>query len=85
MQHQKMSDNKPPVHAISLISNLLLAVGVVISAVVLVKAYVFTPDLPAGACPLTLNRPWLYLSIALLLLSHVLSFFEPGKRKDGIK
>lgn len=85
MLYLKPSKNKPPVHPVSLISNLLLAMGVLISAVVLVKAYIFTPDLPAGACPLTLNRPWLYGSIALLLISLVLSFFEPGKHKDGIK
>jgi len=85
MLHLKPDNNKPPVHPISLISNVLLAIGVVISVIVLVKAYVFTPDLPAGACPLTLSRPWLYLSIALLVASLVFSFFEPGKRKDGIK
>jgi len=85
MLYLKQSKSKPPVHPVSLISNLLLAIGMLISVVVLVKAYVFTSDLPAGTCPLTLSRPWLYGSIALLLVSLVLSFFEPGQHSKGIK
>jgi len=48
---------------------------------VLAKTYVFNGGVPAGACPLTLNRPWLYVAAGLLVLSLVLSFFEPRKQK----
>lgn len=66
---------------INLISNILMAAGAASGLFVLAKTYLFTGNLPAGACPVTLNRPWLYLSIGLLVLSLVLSFFEPKKQK----
>lgn len=78
----KRTNDNSPIEPISLISNVLLAIGVLISVFVLAKAYLFSGELPAGTCPLTLNRPWLYGAIALLLLSLILSFFEPKKQKD---
>lgn len=81
MINQIPSAGKPKIKAIPLISNILMAAGAASGLFVLAKTYLFTGNLPAGACPVTLNRPWLYLSIGLLVLSLVLSFFEPKKQK----
>lgn len=81
MPIQKPTTVKPALKIIPLISNILMAAGAASGLFVLAKTYLFTGNLPAGACPVTLNRPWLYLSIGLLVLSLVLSFFEPKKQK----
>lgn len=62
-----------------LISNLLMAAGVAVAIYVFAEAYLFTGNLAAGSCPLTTNRTWIYISIALLVLSVVFSFFEKRK------
>lgn len=82
MQEQEQKSIKSYKRYISIISNVLLAVGAGIGLFVLAKAYLFNGPLPAGSCPLTLNQSWLYFSMALLLLSFVLSFFEPKKQKN---
>lgn len=81
----KRKNEKSSIEPIPMVSNILLAIGVLICLFVLAKTYLFSGNLPAGTCPLTLNRPWLYLSITLLLLSLILSFFEPKKQKDLVK
>lgn len=85
MLEQKPGKGKTSPDLITLIGNILLTLGAAIGLFVLAKTYLFTGNLPTGACPLTLNRPWLYTSIALLLLSLVISFFEPRKPKDKVK
>ncbi len=81
MQENKRSDNKNKPAPITLASNLTLAAGAIMGLFTLAKAYLFT-EVPPGSCPLTLNRPWLYASLGLLVLSLILSFFEPGKKKQ---
>jgi hypothetical protein len=66
---------------IKLLSNALLLLGAAAGGLGLVRIGLASRDLPPGVCPITDNRPWLYLAIALLLASLVLSFFEKPRAK----
>ena len=80
-------ENKPTkskIHPISLAGNITLVAGAALGLFVMAKAYLFT-EVPAGTCPLTLNRPLLYTSLALLVVSLILSFLEPKKNKQAEK
>lgn len=69
----------------SLLSNISLAAGSVIAVYSLIKIYLSYQSLPAGICPLDMNRPWMYTAIVLLGMSFLLSFFEPHKQKEENK
>lgn len=81
MENHENKPAKPKTHPITLAGNVTLVAGAAIGLFVMAKAYLFT-EVPAGTCPLTLNRPWLYTSLALLGISLILSFLEPKKDKQ---
>jgi hypothetical protein len=64
------------------VSNGLLIAGGAIALYVLAKIYILDGNRQPGVCPLTTNRPWIYLAIALLVASFCLSLFEPKKREN---
>ena len=64
------------------LSNALLMLGAAAGVLGLVRTGLASRSLPPGVCPITDNRPWLYLAITLLLASLILSYFEkPGNRR----
>jgi len=65
---------------LSLISNISFIVGAAIGLYALVNTFLLYRNLPAGVCPIDMNRPWMYTSIGFLGLSLILSFFEPKKQ-----
>jgi hypothetical protein len=69
----------------SVISNVLFGAGAVIGLYVLVKTVMLYQSLPPGVCPIDANRTWMYISVALLILSILFSFFEPKKEKKKKK
>ena len=84
MGNHESKPTKPKIHPISLAGNITLVAGASLGLFVMAKAYLFT-EVPAGTCPLTLNRPWLYASLALLGISLILSFLEPKKDRQAEK
>jgi hypothetical protein len=60
----------------SYLSNGFLIIGTAIGIYVLADIFLLGRNLPAGACPITDNRPWLILAVIFLILSLALSFFE---------
>ena len=54
-----------------------LIIGAAIGAYTLADIYLLKSKLPSGICPVTSNRPLLYIAIALCGISFILSFFEP--------
>ena len=65
--------------ALAAASNVSLIAGAAIGIYAGVKTYLLYRSLPAGMCPIDPNRPWLYASAALCVLSFLLSFFETKK------
>lgn len=64
------------------LSNGMLVIALLIGATSLISAYRLSHTLPAGVCPYTSYRSWMYVAVALSLAALVLSFFEgPGKHK----
>jgi hypothetical protein len=66
------------------LSNSTLIIGAAIGIYALINIYLIKSKLPADVCPVVSNRPLLYTSIVLCLISFILSFFEP-KFKDRIE
>ncbi|MDW7655584.1 MAG: hypothetical protein SCM11_00265 [Bacillota bacterium] len=66
--------------ALKIIGNVLLGLSLAIVIYLLADMYIFNRA-PAGTCPLTSNRPWIYLAIGLCALSLILSFFERKEKK----
>ena len=64
---------------LSLLSNISLGTGAAIGIYALVRSYLLYRSLPAGVCPIDMNRPWMYTAIVLLAVSFILSWFEPKK------
>jgi len=65
---------------ISYLSYGSLIIGVLIGAYAFIDIYLIKSKLPSDVCPVTSNRPLLYIAIAFCCISFLLSFFEP---KDG--
>ncbi len=65
---------------LAVIGNVLLGLSLAIVIYLLADMYIFNRA-PAGACPLTSNRLWIYLAIGLCVLSLILSFFERKEKK----
>lgn len=59
-----------------------LIIGAAIGLYALVKIYLIRSKLPAGVCPVTSNRPRLYIAFALCCISFLLSFFEQKTGKE---
>jgi len=51
----------------------------------LAKIWIIRASLPAGICPVTTNRPLLYIGIALCLVSFVFSLFDKGGKAERQK
>ena len=62
-------------------SNGSLIIGAVIGIYALIDIYLIKSRVPSGTCPVTTNRPLLYISITLCCISFILSFFEPKVKK----
>lgn len=61
---------------LSYFSSGLLIIGASIGMYTLVKIYSIKSKLPSGVCPVTDNRPMMYVAITLCCISYILSFFE---------
>ncbi len=70
---------------LSYAGNTTLIIGVALGAYALVDIYLLQSKLPDGVCPVTSNRPILYIAIAFACLSFILSFFEPKALKNKDK
>ena len=66
--------------ALKIIGNVLLGLALAIVIYLLADLFIFNRA-PAGTCPLTSNRPWIYLATGLCALSLILSFFERKEKK----
>jgi hypothetical protein len=64
------------------LSNGSLIIGAAIGAYAFADIYFLKSKLPFGTCPVTSNRPLLYIAIALCCISFILSFFEPKAGKE---
>ena len=62
----------------ALAGNILLGIALAIAVYLIADTWLFNRA-PAGTCPLTANRPWIWLAVGLSVLSLILSFFEPKK------
>lgn len=58
------------------LGNISMIIGAAIGIYVLADVFLLSRNLPAGACPITNNRPWLILAIVFLVISIGLGFFE---------
>ena len=61
---------------LSYLSSGLLIIGASIGVYTLVKIHLISSKLPSGVCPVTNNRPMMYVAISLCCISYILSFFE---------
>lgn len=60
-----------------------LVIGAVLGGYALVKIWLLSASLPAGACPVITNKPILYAGIALCLVSFVFTLLEAHAKKAG--
>lgn len=67
---------------VSYFSNGLLIIGAAIGAYAFADIYLLKSKLPSGVCPVTSNRPLLYIALALCFFSFLLSFFETKAKKQ---
>lgn len=65
---------------LSYVSNAALIAGVAIGIYVFANIYFLKSSLPVGVCPITSNKPLMYIAIALCVISFILSFFEADKK-----
>lgn len=61
---------------VSYLSNGALIIGAMIGIYVFADVYILKSRLPSGVCPVTSNRPLMYIAIALFCIPFILSFFE---------
>ena len=66
---------------ISYLSYGTLTIGATMGIYVFADIYLIKSKLPSGVCPVTSNRPLLYIAIALCCISFILSFFEPKAKE----
>jgi hypothetical protein len=59
-----------------------LILGAATGGYALAKTWIIRASLPAGTCPITTNRPLLYIGIALCLVSFVFTLFDKGDKKS---
>lgn len=65
---------------LSYVGNGALLIGAAIGIYVLVDSYLVRRNLPAGTCPITDNKPWIYTAIIMCGISFILSFFDTHKK-----
>lgn len=71
---------------LSLISNILLGIGAIIGAVALYLSFSLRASLPPGVCPIDNNRPIIYIALAILVASFILSVIADRiKKRDHIE
>ena len=58
-----------------------LIIGAAIGIYALTDIYLIKRKLPSGICPVTSNKPLIYIAIALCCISFILSFFETKNKK----
>jgi hypothetical protein len=63
------------------ISNISLMGAAAVGSYALIGTYILKRSLPAGACPLASYDKWLYLAMALAIISVVTDGLE---RKSGV-
>jgi hypothetical protein len=68
---------------ISYISNGALIIGAIIGIYVFADVYILKSRLPSGVCPVTSNKPLMYIAITFLGISLILSFFGTKNKKKG--
>lgn len=68
-------------YILSYLSSGTLIIGAAIAIYALANIYLIESKLPLGVCPVTSNRPLLYISIALCSISFILSLFEKKSKK----
>jgi len=66
----------------SILSNIFLVAAVIIGGYALIDSYLIKRSLPSGVCPVTSNKPLIYIAVGLCIVSLILSFFD--KKKDRI-
>lgn len=62
-------------------SNYIFYLGFVVAVYGLYKSFISTRGLPPYVCPIEDNKPKLYLGIALLLLSYIMSCISDRQKK----
>lgn len=67
---------------LSYLSSGTIIIGAVIGIYALADIYLLKSKLPSGVCPVTSNRPLLYIAITLCCISLILSFFDPKQKKS---
>ena len=65
----------------SLISNIMLGIGAILGGLALYLSFSLRANLPPGVCPIDNNRPLIYIAIAVLLISFVLSLLAERMKK----
>lgn len=68
----------------SYLSNISLVLGLLIGGYSYLKIYLLKSNLPDGVCPINMYRPLIYIAIALLIISLILSYFN-SKKADFIR
>lgn len=66
------------------LSTITLIIGALIGGYALVSSFIFQSKYP-GTCPITDNRPIIYISIAFLVASFILTIFEQRRKKAAEK
>jgi uncharacterized membrane protein YtjA (UPF0391 family) len=62
------------------LSNILFYIALAVSAYTLISTYMVRRSLPEGVCPIDSRSELYYISIALLIISLILSFFDQKKK-----
>jgi hypothetical protein len=66
---------------LSYLSTGTFIIGTVIGIYALAGIYLLKSRVPPGVCPVTSNKPLLYISVIFCVVSFVLSLFEPKHKK----
>lgn len=67
------------------ISDAIFLFAIVMSLYTFIVIRMSTANLPPNVCPVDKHHTEIYISIVLLILSVVLSFFEPKEKNHGEK
>ena len=67
---------------LKILSNILFALGAAMAALALYLIISTRLSLPPGACPIDNNRPLIFASIGVLLISLVFSFAADRHKKN---
>lgn len=70
--------------AIKKISDGLFLLAILSAFYTFVIIQLSTYNLPPGVCPIDTHETEIYISIVLLVIAFVISFFEPKKKKKDL-